>query len=126
MGKIKVPNTYVIIFAALFICCIGTWLVPGGNPQTWQLFSAMFEGFSRQAEIIAFVLIIGGAYQGKLDFAKDAFGITGEDEDHSQLRTFRQSGHLSISDPQPFRYGKVLVRRKVADCRGPGIRSRKR
>lgn len=62
MGKIKVPNTYVIIFAALFICCIATWLVPGGNPQTWQLFSAMFEGFSRQAEIIAFVLIIGGAF----------------------------------------------------------------
>ena len=25
------------------------------------------------------VLIIGGAYQGKLDFAKDTFAITGED-----------------------------------------------
>ena len=25
------------------------------------------------------ILIIGGAYQGKLDFAKDAFGITDED-----------------------------------------------
>jgi uncharacterized ion transporter superfamily protein YfcC len=62
MGKFKVPNTYVIIFAALFFCCMATWLVPGGNPQTWQLFSAMFEGFSRQAEIIAFVLIIGGAF----------------------------------------------------------------
>lgn len=62
MRKLKVPNTYVIIFAALFICCIATWLVPGGNPQTWQLFSAMFEGFSRQADIIAFVLIIGGAF----------------------------------------------------------------
>ena len=62
MGKIKIPNTYVIIFAALFICCVATWLVPGGNPQTWQLFSAMFEGFSRQADIIAFVLIIGGAF----------------------------------------------------------------
>lgn len=62
MGKQRVPNTYVIIFAALFICCIATWLVPGGNPQTWQLFSAMFDGFSRQSEIIAFVLIIGGAF----------------------------------------------------------------
>ena len=62
MGKFKVPNTYVIIFAALIFCCIATWLVPGGNPQTWELFSAMFEGFSRQAEIIAFVLIIGGAF----------------------------------------------------------------
>ena len=62
MRKLRVPNTYVIIFAALLVCCIATWLVPGGNPQTWQLFSAMFEGFSRQAEIIAFVLIIGGAF----------------------------------------------------------------
>ena len=25
------------------------------------------------------ILIIGGAYQGKLDFAKDAFGITDAD-----------------------------------------------
>lgn len=62
MGKLRVPNTYVIIFAALFLCCVMTWLVPGGNPQTWQLFSALFEGFSRQADIIAFVLIIGGAF----------------------------------------------------------------
>ena len=62
MGKLKVPNTYVIIFAALFICCVATWLVPDGNPQAWQLFSALFDGFSRQAEIIAFVLIIGGAF----------------------------------------------------------------
>ena len=62
MRKLRVPNTYVIIFAALIVCCIATWLVPGGNPQTWELFSAMFEGFSRQADIIAFVLIIGGAF----------------------------------------------------------------
>ena len=62
MGKIKIPNTYVIIFAALFLCCVATWFVPGAEPQTWQLFSAMFDGFSRQADIIAFVLIIGGAF----------------------------------------------------------------
>ena len=62
MSRLKVPNTYVIIFAALFVCCIATWVVPGGNPQTWQLFSAMFEGFSRQADIIAFVLILGGSF----------------------------------------------------------------
>lgn len=34
----------------------------GGEPQTWQVFSALYEGFSRQAGIIAFVLIIGGAF----------------------------------------------------------------
>ena len=62
MAKFKVPNTYVIIFSVLIICAIATWIVPGGNPQTWQVFSALYEGFSRQAGIIAFVLIIGGAF----------------------------------------------------------------
>ena len=62
MGKIRVPNTYVIIFAAILIAAVATWLVPGGVPQTWQVLSALFEGFSQQAEIIAFVLVIGGAF----------------------------------------------------------------
>ena len=62
MGKLKVPNTYVIIFAAIALCAMATWFVPGGNPQTWQVLSALYEGFSQQAGIIAFVLIIGGAF----------------------------------------------------------------
>ena len=62
MGKIKVPNTFVIIFTVIAICAVATWLIPGGNPQTWQIFSALYEGFSQQAGIIAFVLIIGGAF----------------------------------------------------------------
>ncbi len=62
MGKIKVPNTYVIIFTVLLVCAVSTWFVPGGEPQTWQVFSALYEGFSQQAGIIAFVLIIGGAF----------------------------------------------------------------
>ncbi len=62
MGKVRVPNTYVIIFTVLLICAVSTWFVPGGNPQTWQVFSALYEGFSQQAGIIAFVLIIGGAF----------------------------------------------------------------
>lgn len=62
MGKLKVPNTYVIIFFVLLICTVSTWLVPGAAPQTWQVFSALYEGFSQQSGIIAFVLIIGGAF----------------------------------------------------------------
>ena len=62
MGKLKVPNTYVIIFVVMAICAIATWFVPGGEPQTWQVLSALYEGFSQQAGIIAFVLIIGGAF----------------------------------------------------------------
>lgn len=62
MGKLKVPNTYVIIFFVLLLCVVSTWFVPGAVPQTWQLFSALYEGFSQQSGIIAFVLIIGGAF----------------------------------------------------------------
>lgn len=62
MPKFKVPNTYVIIFSVLLVCAVSTWLIPGGNPQTWQVFSALYEGFSQQAGIIAFVLVIGGAF----------------------------------------------------------------
>ena len=62
MGKLKVPNTYVIIFAVIVLSAISTWFVSGGEPQTWQVFSALYEGFSQQAGIIAFVLVIGGAF----------------------------------------------------------------
>ena len=62
MKKLRVPNTYVIIFTVIAICALSTWFVPGGNPQTWQVLSALYEGFSQQAGIIAFVLIIGGAF----------------------------------------------------------------
>ena len=62
MGKLRVPNTYVIIFVVIVLSAVSTWLVPGGIPQTWQILSALYEGFSQQAGIIAFVLIIGGAF----------------------------------------------------------------
>lgn len=86
----KVPHTFVIIFTMIVFCGILTWFVPAGEfshesitvgdtvrdvivdgsyheverkPQTWQIFGAMTEGFKMQAAIIAFVLIIGGAFQ---------------------------------------------------------------
>ena len=62
MKKFRVPNTYVIIFCAILLSAVATWLVPGGVPQTWQVFSALYEGFSQQAGIIAFVLVVGGAF----------------------------------------------------------------
>ena len=33
------------------------------SPQTWQVFGALLQGFEKQAGIIAFLLIIGGAFQ---------------------------------------------------------------
>ena len=62
MRRLKVPNTYVIIFTVLLVCAAATWFVPGGQPQTWQVFSALYEGFTKQAGIIAFVLMIGGSF----------------------------------------------------------------
>lgn len=70
----KIPHTYVIVFAIIVICAILTWIVPGGQyvdgvftpvastPQTWQIFSALFEGFVDKSDIVIFILIIGGAF----------------------------------------------------------------
>ncbi len=32
------------------------------EPQTWQVFSALFKGFVKQSNIIIFILMIGGAF----------------------------------------------------------------
>lgn len=73
MDKRRFPNTYVIITALIFLCTVITWFVPGSNPQTWQIFSALYDGFIRQAGVIVFILIVGGAFQtlgstGAVDF----------------------------------------------------------
>jgi uncharacterized ion transporter superfamily protein YfcC len=85
----KVPHTYVIIFSLIALCAVCTWFIPGGeferetvvannverevikpgsfqfiesHRQTWQVFSAFFDGFVNTANIIAFILMIGGAF----------------------------------------------------------------
>ena len=77
--KLKVPHTYVIIAALILLCAVITWIVPGGQyvqgsdgtlsyeavdavPQTWQVFSAIYHGFVKQAGIIIFILVVGGAF----------------------------------------------------------------
>ena len=79
MGKFKTPNTYVIIAAIIVLCAMLTWILPGGQyikaddgtvayeavdsvPQTWQVFSAVYHGFVKQAGIIIFILTVGGAF----------------------------------------------------------------
>lgn len=73
------PNTFVILFGLILLCAAVTWLLPGGQyvtgqdgvpvfqeaaaaPQTWQVFSALYHGFVKQAGIIVFILIVGGAF----------------------------------------------------------------
>ena len=88
--KSKIPHTFVIVFAVIVIAAISTWFVQGGeysrtlkqlpdgstkniivpesysivanHPQTWQIFSAFFLGFVAKADIIVFILLIGGAF----------------------------------------------------------------
>ena len=79
MRKFKVPNTYVIIACILVVCAMLTWFVPGGQyvkgedgslsyeqvdsvPQTWQVLPAIYHGFVKQAGIIIFILVVGGAF----------------------------------------------------------------
>jgi uncharacterized ion transporter superfamily protein YfcC len=82
----KIPHTYVIVFYILLISAILTWIIPGGeyvekktnldgiektelvyhevdrDPQSWQVFSALYKGFVKQSGIIVFILMIGGAF----------------------------------------------------------------
>lgn len=87
--RLKIPHTFTIIFLIIIVCAVMTWIIPGGEydrevvtsgnsersvvipdsfhpiehePQTWQIFTAFFNGFERTSYIIAFILMIGGAF----------------------------------------------------------------
>lgn len=88
--KRPIPHTYVIVFFIIILSAVLTWFVPGGEfhretitladgsekevivkdsfhytdnePQTWEIFSSFFEGFVDKADIIVFILMIGGAF----------------------------------------------------------------
>ena len=89
MAQKKVPHTFVIVFFIIVIAAMMTWFIKPGfyvkensqmsfyyqenlpqdikdnyhsEPQTWQIFSALFKGFEKQSSIIVFILIIGGAF----------------------------------------------------------------
>ena len=81
----RIPHTFVIVFALIVLAAVCTWVIPAGEfqrqvvdgrevvmndsfhyvdaaPQTWQVFSALFNGFVDKADIIVFILIVGGAF----------------------------------------------------------------
>ncbi len=89
MFQLKIPHTFTIVFAIIVVCAIITWIVPGGKferetkvingaerslvvadsfeyqenePQTWQVFTAMYRGFNNTSSIIVFILMIGGGF----------------------------------------------------------------
>jgi len=84
--KLKLPHTFVLLFIILALIAAATWLVPGGkydthlvngkqliNPDSFHyiasapqglvsLMKAPIKGFVEAAQIIGFVLIVGGAF----------------------------------------------------------------
>jgi len=84
--KLRVPNTYLLIFSLLVLIAALTWVIPGGkydrtivngrevvvpnsfkyvesNPQgIFDLFISPLKGFVEASLIIGFVLIVGGAF----------------------------------------------------------------
>ena len=86
MKKIQLPDTLVLIFSIMILTAVLTWFVPGGEyqrhdlngrsvvvPESYQpvphqpqglsaLLTAPIRGFIEAANIIAFVLMVGGAF----------------------------------------------------------------
>jgi len=84
--KLKVPNTYLLLFSILIFIAVLTWIIPGGeyerttidgreivvqnsfkyvnsNPQGFfALFIAPLKGFVEAGMIIGFILLVGGAF----------------------------------------------------------------
>ena len=70
----RFPVPTVIIFILILLAALFTWLLPGGEyvegtfhpvdakPQTWQVFTAFYDGFVKQAGIIVFILCVGAAF----------------------------------------------------------------
>ena len=81
----RIPHTLTIVFGLIVLAAALTWVVPAGEflretvdgrevvvggsfhrieraPQTWQIFSALFNGFVDKADIIVFILMVGGAF----------------------------------------------------------------
>ncbi len=91
LKRFQAPNTYIIISTILLIVGLLTWIVPGGEfqrqevtfedsgmtkeivvpesfqkienkPQGLLILTAPFRGFVDAADIVAFILIVGGAF----------------------------------------------------------------
>ena len=61
MKKRQIPHTYAIIFYLILFCALLTWIIPGGQPQSWQVCSAVYKGFVEKADSMGFILSNGGA-----------------------------------------------------------------
>lgn len=86
MKNFRLPNTFVLLFAILALIALATWFIPGGKYETHMvdgktlvdpasfhyvqsapqglvaLLKSPIRGFVEAAQIIGFVLIVGGAF----------------------------------------------------------------
>ena len=84
--RLRIPNTFVLLFAILALIALATWFIPGGKYETHlvngkqlidpasfhyvesapqglvALMKAPIKGFVEAAQIIGFVLVVGGAF----------------------------------------------------------------
>lgn len=85
----KLPDTIVLVFYMVIVAAALTWIIPSGeyireshivngtarevvvensfhyvesSPQFYSVFFSLFDGFVDKADVIAFVLIVGGAF----------------------------------------------------------------
>ena len=121
----RVPHTYVIVFYIILFSAFLTWVLPGGSfdretivvngvereiikagsfhfteqqPQTWQVFSAFFEGFRNTSEIIVFILMIGGAFWILNDSKAIDVGITSFLKSTRKLEKWKLIRHLGVEN----------------------------
>ena len=121
----KIPHTYVIVFSIIVISAVATWFVPGGtfqreivtingverevisgesfdhvesNPQTWEIFGALFKGFVNTANIIVFILMIGGAFWIMNDSKSLDMGILSFLSFTKKLEKTRFFKHLNVDN----------------------------
>ncbi|MCP4312308.1 MAG: hypothetical protein GY790_13665 [Bacteroidetes bacterium] len=84
--KLNIPHTYVIVSAFILMAAMLTWILPGGEferetvdvngtprevivegsyhtaekaPQTWQVFSALFDGIEEMRDILSAAVVVG-------------------------------------------------------------------
>lgn len=115
----KLPHTFVIIFYLILMAAVLTWIIPGGKyteeimntgglqkkqlvfhytenvNQWWQVFASFYKGFVRQAGIIIFILLIGGAFwivNSSKAIDAGIFSFIGVTRRLRHYRVFRRSG----------------------------------
>ncbi|MGL5683386.1 MAG: YfcC family protein [Marinifilaceae bacterium] len=121
----KLPHTYTIICFIILVCAMLSWIIPAGEfqretiqvgesartvivqdsyhevepvPHSWQIFTSFIYGFEKQAGIIAFLLIIGGAFQVMNESKAINNGIISFLNQSKQLNKYRFMQRIGVNN----------------------------